>query len=63
MKTESPGDLLVDTKHITLHEHSAVPNTALSLSPPNDFYIKMDSDESHFNVSVIVRGKVRKQRS
>ena len=28
----------------------------------NDFCIKMDSDESHFNVSLIVRDKVTRQR-
>ena len=27
----------------------------------NDFRIKVGSDESHFNVSLIVRGKVRRQ--
>ena len=27
----------------------------------NDFYIKMGSDESHFNVSFIVRDKVTRQ--
>ena len=27
----------------------------------NDFCIKMGSDESHFNVSLIVRGKVTRQ--
>ena len=27
----------------------------------NDSYIKMDSDESHFSVSLIVRDKVKRQ--
>ena len=29
----------------------------------NDFCIKMGSDESHFNVAVIVRGRVTRQCS
>ena len=28
---------------------------------PNDFCIKMDSDESHFNVALIVRDKATRQ--
>ena len=32
-----------------------------TLSPPNDSCIKVGSDESHFNVSLIVRDKVTRQ--
>ena len=32
-----------------------------TLSPQNDSCIKMGSDESHFNVSLIVRDKVTRQ--
>ena len=32
-----------------------------TLSPPNDSCVKMGSDESHFNVSFIVRDKVTRQ--
>ena len=34
-----------------------------TLSPPDEFCIKMGSDESHFNVSLIMRVKVTRQRS
>ena len=33
-------------------------NLSLHCHHPNDFCIKMGSDESHFNVSLIVRDKV-----
>ena len=33
----------------------------VTLSPPDDSCIKMDSDESHFNVSLTVRDKVTRQ--
>ena len=32
-----------------------------TMSPPNDSFIKMGSDESHFNVSLVVRDKVTRQ--
>ena len=32
-----------------------------TLSPPNDSCVKVGSDESHFNVSLIVRDKVTRQ--
>ena len=31
-----------------------------TLSPPESFLLEVGSDESHFNVSLIVRGKVTK---
>ena len=37
-------------RRLSLHRHHQ-----------NDFCIKMDSDESHFNVSLIVRDKVTRQ--
>ena len=41
----------METLHLTLHRHHQ-----------NDFCIKMVSDESHFNISLIVRDKVTRQR-
>ena len=40
-------------------EGEYIPTT--TLSPPDDFCIKMGSDESHFNVSLVVRDKVTRQ--
>ena len=47
MEVEGEGDLYI---YISLHCHHQ-----------NDFCIKMVSDESHFNVSLIVRDKVTGQ--
>ena len=41
-----------ETLHLTLHHHH---------HHHNDFCIKMVSDESHFNISLIVRDKVTRQ--
>ena len=52
-------------KLIKIKEKQQVVNIYIYLSlhchHQNDFCIKMGSDESHFNVSLIVRGKVTRQ--
>ena len=48
--TEIPGDLGTGRLYLMLHCHHQ-----------NDSCIKMDSDESHFNVSLLVRDKVTRQ--
>ena len=47
MEVEEEGDAIL---YLSLHCHHQ-----------NDSCIKMGSDESHFNVSLIVRDKVRRQ--
>ena len=55
MGTEIPGGVGVG------REETVIPN-AIHCHHQNDSCVKMGSDESHFNVSLIVRDRVTRQR-